>query len=73
MSRTRKDSPKGGHRDRHISVRGVRRDSPDLRKISRALIQLAMAQAEAEAEADQARKDLANGDQAKWPKSEASE
>jgi hypothetical protein len=72
MSRTRKDSTKGGQRDRHISVRGVHRDPPDLHKLSRALIQLAMAQAEAEAEADQAQKDLANGDQAKWPKPEAS-
>lgn len=52
MSRTRKDSPagKGGARERHITVRAVRRDPPDLRKLSRALIQLAMAQAEAEAE-----------------------
>ena len=55
MSRTRKDSPKlvqRGGRERHISVRGVRRDPPDLKKLSRALIQLAMAQAEAEAEAE---------------------
>ena len=61
MSRTRKDSHKGGGRERHISVRAVRRDPPDLKKLSRALIQLAMAQAEAEAEAQQTGKDLTNG------------
>jgi hypothetical protein len=55
MSKTYKDSPrhkaarKG--RERNISVRAVRRDPPDLRKLSRALIQLAMAQAEADAHA----------------------
>ena len=37
--------------ERRISVRGVRRDPPDLKKLSRALIALAMAQAQAEAEA----------------------
>ena len=36
---------------RRISVRAVRRDTPDLKKLSRALIALAMAQAQAEAEA----------------------
>jgi hypothetical protein len=36
---------------RRIRVRAVRRDPPDLRKLSRALIELAMAQAKAEAEA----------------------
>jgi hypothetical protein len=37
-----------------VSVRGVRRSTPDLRKLSRAVIQLAMEQAaiEAAAEAD---------------------
>jgi len=53
MSKTYKDSPdrKGTrkNRERSISVRAVRRDPPDLRKLSRALIQLAMAQAEADA------------------------
>jgi hypothetical protein len=56
MSKTYKDSPKnkrdrtgsGKGRHRAISVRAVRRDPPDLRKLSRALIQLAMAEAEAE-------------------------
>ena len=38
------------HGDRRIRVRGVRHESPDLRKLARALIDLAQAQAEAEAE-----------------------
>lgn len=51
MSKTRKDAPnRKGARDRQISVRAVRRDPPDLRKLSRALIQLAIAQAEADAQ-----------------------
>lgn len=41
-----------GHRpERRISVRGVRREQPDLRKLAQALIALAQAQAEAEAQA----------------------
>lgn len=59
MSKTYKDSPKGKRpgsygsrtRQRHISVRAVRRDPPDLRRLGRALIALAAAQAEANAEA----------------------
>jgi hypothetical protein len=59
MSRTFKDSPhgkvdrgRGGRtRQRHISVRSVRRDPPDLRKLSRAVITLAMAQADTEVQA----------------------
>lgn len=38
-------------RDCHLSVRGELREQPDVRKIARAVIQLAMAQAEAEAQA----------------------
>jgi hypothetical protein len=56
MSKTYKDSPKDKAarkgRERHISVRAVRRDPPDLRKLSRVLITLAMAEAEATAEAE---------------------
>jgi hypothetical protein len=61
MSKTFKDSPKykqqltgrrGGGRQRNISVRAVRRDPPDLPKLSRALIQLAVAQVEADARAE---------------------
>lgn len=59
MSRTYKDSPHGKEaryragkgKQRHISVRSVRRDSPDLRRLTRAVIAMAMAEAEAEAEA----------------------
>lgn len=38
--------------DRRIVVRGIRRDPPDVRKLARALIELARAQAEAEAQAE---------------------
>lgn len=40
--------------ERHITVRGVRKPSPDLRKLGRVVIALALAEAEAEkAAADQ--------------------
>ncbi len=42
----------GKQRERRIVVRAVRRDPPDLRKLARALIDLAQAQLEAEAEAE---------------------
>jgi hypothetical protein len=48
-SRRKKD---GRRPERRISVRAVRRDPPDLKKLSRALIDLAIAQAEAEAQAE---------------------
>jgi hypothetical protein len=55
MSKTYKDSRSSKAarrgRQRNISVRAVHRDPPDLRKLSRALIQLALAQAEADAQA----------------------
>jgi len=38
------------HGERRIRVRAIRREEPDLRKLARALIDLAQAQAEAEAE-----------------------
>lgn len=38
------------HGGRRIRVRGIRHGTPDLRKLARALIDLAQAQAEAEAE-----------------------
>lgn len=37
---------------RRITIRSVRRDPPDVRKLSRALIELAYAQAKAEADAE---------------------
>lgn len=45
--------------DRRITVRGVRRDPPDIRKLSRALISLAMAEAEREAQAEQTAREAA--------------
>jgi hypothetical protein len=52
MSKANRNLNKGrGGRERHISVRAVRRNPPDLRKLSRAVIQLAMEQAAAEAAA----------------------
>lgn len=41
------------HEERRFTVRGVRRDPPDIRKLSKALIDLAMAEAEREAQAEQ--------------------
>ena len=40
------------HSDNHIHIQGVRKDSPDLRRLARALIALAEAQAESDAEAE---------------------
>ena len=65
MSRTYKDSGKRGYHQRRISVRAVRRNPPDLRKLSRALIQLAIEQAAAEAAAE--------GQKSKKPESDAPE
>jgi hypothetical protein len=42
-------------RERHIRVRGIQRKEPDLRKLGRALIELAQAQAEADAQAEHER------------------
>lgn len=64
MSRTyRKNDPDHQHIDhrkrsrarkqRAISVRGVRRETPDLQRISRAIIALAIAEAERDAAASQ--------------------
>jgi len=44
------------HRERRIRVRAIRRKEPDLRKLARALIELAQAQAEADAQAEHAEK-----------------
>lgn len=72
MSKTFKDSPaskqnrsgsgRGRGKQRDISVRAVRRDPPDLRKLSRALIQLAVAEAKAEAHQAAADQDTADQD-----------
>jgi hypothetical protein len=50
MSNSKKTRGKA-KRERNITIRSVRRDEPDLRRISQVLIQLANAQAEAEAQA----------------------
>lgn len=50
--RNRKTNNKRYRKERRIIVRGVRRDPPDIRKLSKALIALAMAEAEREAQAD---------------------
>lgn len=49
--RNRKRPQDKGERGRRISVRAVRREQPDLNKLSRALIRLAIEQAAAEAAA----------------------
>lgn len=51
MSRTHKDGRQYSKKERHISVRAVRRDPPDLRKLARAIAAVAIAQAEAQAQA----------------------
>ncbi len=40
------------HGDRRIRVQGIRRETPDLRRLARALIDLAQAEAEAAAQAE---------------------
>lgn len=60
-------SPRGGRRGRarhrQISVRGIRRDQPDIAKLGRAVISLALAEAERAAAADAAER----GTRAKTP------
>lgn len=55
MSKTRRTNYRRGVRgsrkaERYITVRGERRDPPDLRKLSRAVIAMALRDAEAQAE-----------------------
>lgn len=59
MSKTGRTNYRRGSRgtpkpERQIVVRSVRRDPPDLRKLSRAVIAMALRDAEAEAEAREA-------------------
>lgn len=51
MDKPRKKTSR--RQERRFTVRGVRRNPPDMRKLSRALISLAMAEAEREAQAQQ--------------------
>ncbi|MBV9487420.1 MAG: hypothetical protein JO246_15340 [Frankiaceae bacterium] len=67
MSRTFKDSPqkyRGKRRD--LSVRGVRKRPADLRKLSRAVVQIAMEEAAAE-KAAQAEAERRQPDDGKAP------
>lgn len=62
MSKTGRTNYRRGSRgipkaERHITVRSERRDPPDLRKLSRAVIVMALRDAEAQAEARAATKD----------------
>jgi hypothetical protein len=53
MSRKRKTSKNPrDRREYRLSVRAVRRETPDVNKLARAIIDLAMAQAEAEAQGE---------------------
>ena len=59
MSKTGKPNYRRGSRgtpkaERHITVRSIRREPPDLRKLSRAVIAMALRDAEAKAELDDA-------------------
>jgi len=49
------------HGERRIRVRGIKRDPTDLRRIARALIELAQAQAEAEADTENKKQTPRNG------------
>jgi hypothetical protein len=56
MSKTGRINHRRGNRgrpkaERHITVRSVRKDPPDLRKLSRAVIAIALREAELDAEA----------------------
>ena len=44
------------HGERRIMLRGIRREQPDLRRVARAIVELAQMRAEAEAEAEHGRK-----------------
>jgi hypothetical protein len=55
--RGRNTNSKNQREERRFTVRGIRRDPPDIGKLGKALIGLAMAQAEREAQAEQAARD----------------
>lgn len=57
MSNNKKHRGDGGQRrERRISIRSVRREEPDTRKLARALLAIVQAQAEADAQAQHAHK-----------------
>lgn len=49
---TTKKNSKGNRKERHVSVRSVRRSEPDVRRLGRALIHYALQQAADEAAAE---------------------
>ena len=51
MSNKKRRAKRRDPREYRLSVRAVRRETPDVHKLARAIIDLAMAQAEAEAQA----------------------
>lgn len=51
---TKRRNKKSRKPERHFTVRGVHREPPDIKKLSKALIALALAEAEREAQAEQA-------------------
>ncbi|TDD28361.1 hypothetical protein E1218_07525 [Kribbella turkmenica] len=53
MSKKRRRKNPRDAREYRVSVRAVRRETPDINKLARAIIDLAMAQAEREAQAEQ--------------------
>lgn len=63
MAKNRRNK-KGGSRkeERRLTVRGIRRDPPDIKKLSRALIGLAMAEAERQAQAEQTARTAGSAD-----------
>lgn len=72
MSKTGRTNHRRGVRgrpkaERHITIRSVRRDPPDLRKLSRAVIALALREAELDAEAQAAVSDAAETTPAEKP------
>lgn len=63
MSKTGRTNHRRGQRghpkaERHIRIHGVRRDPPDLRKLSRAVIAIALREAELDAEAKAAAEEV---------------
>jgi hypothetical protein len=52
MSNKKTNKKRRDTREYRLSVRAVRRETPDINKLARAIIDLAMAQAEAEAQAE---------------------
>ncbi len=51
---SRRKNRNSRNEERRFTVRGIRRDPPDIQKLSKALIGLAMAEAERQAQSEQA-------------------